>query len=307
MKLPLERKCDMLIRLENGGARGKILPLDQISPKLVGLGDYPESPAVLREPPALGPSGNDSCAAADPIAGEGTFAFNNAAATTDGNAHGACLFFGADQIDNDVWFSWTAPCDGQATISMCGGTGVDTKVAIYDGGAACAPGDDDLLACNDDFCGLQSQTDWSVSAGSTYLIRIGTFPGALGGAGTFDLSCLAVGGSCGSDSCATPDAIAGEGDFCFDNTTATTDGIPHPACLFFGADQIDSDVWFCWTARPTATSFSRPAVRSSTPRSRSTTTALLARPPTPTSSSATTTRAASSRGSSSPPRMAAPT
>ena len=54
----------------------------------------------------------------------------------------------------------------------------------------------------------------------------------------------------GSDSCATPDAIAGAGPFAFDNGLATTgtEGQATTNCLFYGQNGIAQDVWFAWTA-----------------------------------------------------------
>ena len=54
----------------------------------------------------------------------------------------------------------------------------------------------------------------------------------------------------GSDSCLTPDVIAGTGSFAFDNSTATTgnEGQLEPLCLVFGYTTVANDVWFEWTA-----------------------------------------------------------
>ncbi len=54
----------------------------------------------------------------------------------------------------------------------------------------------------------------------------------------------------GSDSCATPTAIAGQGTFAYDNTLATTgaEGQNEPACYQFGSSAVDNDIWFAWTA-----------------------------------------------------------
>ncbi|HBS28915.1 MAG TPA: hypothetical protein DEB06_05580 [Phycisphaerales bacterium] len=51
-----------------------------------------------------------------------------------------------------------------------------------------------------------------------------------------------------NDACASPEQIAGVGTFPFDNTEATTDGLAHFGCNFFGQSQITRDVWFLWTA-----------------------------------------------------------
>lgn len=141
--------------------------------------------------------GSDSCASPDAISGEGSFTFDNTFATMDGLDHAACDFFGSQSIDSDVWFAWTAPCDGDVNVDTCGSS-VDTKVAVYNN-VACPPGDADLLACNDDFCGLQSQVTFAATNGATYLIRLGTFPGAAGGSGTFNIECSTA----GPVSCAT--------------------------------------------------------------------------------------------------------
>jgi len=55
----------------------------------------------------------------------------------------------------------------------------------------------------------------------------------------------------GADLCANAQAIAGLGVFAFDNTAATTDGVPDPLCNFFTLSDITSDVWFAWTAPST--------------------------------------------------------
>jgi hypothetical protein len=51
----------------------------------------------------------------------------------------------------------------------------------------------------------------------------------------------------GSDSCATPDPIAGTGVFTFDDSAATTGSEGQNETLCF-APGIDADVWFVWTA-----------------------------------------------------------
>ncbi len=52
----------------------------------------------------------------------------------------------------------------------------------------------------------------------------------------------------GSDSCGSAQLIAGTGQFAFDNTNATTDGVPDNLCLAFNTAQIEKDVWFQWVA-----------------------------------------------------------
>ncbi len=140
---------------------------------------------LLLAVPAAAPAaaqGADLCANAQPISGVGSFAFDNSAATTDGVPNALCLAFGQDDITSDVWFSWQAPNDGVFILDTCGQTSVDTKVGVLAGSCAGA-----VIACNDDSCGLQSSVTFTANSGATYLLRIGTFPGAAGGTGTFQI------------------------------------------------------------------------------------------------------------------------
>ncbi len=134
--------------------------------------------------------GNDSCFQALPILA-GLTAFNNAAATTDGPDHATCEVSNQTGIAHDVWYCWQAPSDCTVTVNTCppGQTSVDTKIAAYDG-CACPVDDARLLACDDDACGNQSRISFDAVSGQSYLIRIGTFPLAAGGTGTFTLECI---------------------------------------------------------------------------------------------------------------------
>lgn len=129
--------------------------------------------------------GNDDCIAPTPLMGQGSFAYDNSAATTgaEGQADPACDFFGNTGIDNDIWFAWTADADGMATIDTCGSLD-DTKIAAYDG-AGCPSGAP--ISCNDDTCGLQSEISFAVTAGTTYTLQVGNFPGSAGGANTLNV------------------------------------------------------------------------------------------------------------------------
>jgi hypothetical protein len=139
----------------------------------------PLSLLLLATLPAVGlTQGQDDCANAQPISGLGSFAFDNSVAVMDGGPDPLCDAFGTQDIDYDVWFEWTASIDGLHTLSTCNQSTVDTKVAVYDGSCSAA-----MLTCNDDTCGLQSQVSWSAVNGQVYLLRVGAFPGAIGGTG----------------------------------------------------------------------------------------------------------------------------
>ncbi|MEE2938824.1 MAG: hypothetical protein VX460_00435 [Planctomycetota bacterium] len=186
--------------------------------------------------------GADDCTSAQPISGPGVFDFLLVGATTDGAPSSACQFLGQSQIGSDVWFAWTATTNGVVTLETCGLTIVDTKIAVY-ADATC--GSSDPVACNDDACGLQSALAFTAAAQQTYLLRIGTFPGAFAGAGQILVTEI---GSGGSDDCAAADPITGTGTFSFDCAAATTDGRADPLCDVGGQSQIEGDVWFLWTA-----------------------------------------------------------
>lgn len=185
-----------------------------------------------------GSGGTDVCAdGPEMIGGEGIFNFDNTTATTDGPAHAACSQFppGDEQVSNDVWYCWTAPCTDTVRIETCNLTGVDTKLAVYDG-CECPVDASALLDCNDDTCGLQSRVQFDAVMGQQYLIRIGTFPGnaqvppAAGGTGQFSItcgvptnpacpgagSCFASNGSPGCDDASCCNAVCDLDPFCCD-------------------------------------------------------------------------------------------
>jgi hypothetical protein len=121
------------------------------------------------------------------ISAAGLFPFELATATSTG-PNVSCGFKAA--VEHDVWFLLAAPCDGTVRARTCGLTAIDTKLVVYDG-AACPPGAP--IACNDEGCGSQSSVSWAVSNGNTYLIRLGTFPGAVPGAGQLEIAYVAPG------------------------------------------------------------------------------------------------------------------
>jgi len=143
---------------------------------------------VLFAAPSLALQGSDTCTAPTPIAGQGTFAYDNTLATTgaEGQSEPLCYQFSSSAVDNDIWFAWTADFTGNAAIATCGGTSDDSKISIYPGSSCPTPGS--ALACNDDACGLQSGFLVPVNSGSTYMLQIGNFPGATANtAGSFSI------------------------------------------------------------------------------------------------------------------------
>ncbi|MBI5865479.1 MAG: hypothetical protein HZB38_13420 [Planctomycetes bacterium] len=145
------------------------------------------------EPPP--PPANDDCAGATLINCGDTVIGNNTNALNDGLIP-SCSFGGAP-TNSDVWYRFVADSNS-ATISTCGGgTLPDTVISVYDG---CGGAE---LACNDDFCGLFSETTAAgLTAGNTYYIRVAGWNAAAQGTFTLALSaCGATGACCVSGNC----------------------------------------------------------------------------------------------------------
>ena len=142
------------------------------------------------------PPTNDECTGAIPLVGAGPYAFDNSNATTGvtGQSEALCNFYATTVIDNDIWYTWTAGASGLASLALCGGSFMDSKVAVYAGSGCPTAGT--AIACNDDSCGLQSALCFNVTNGSTYMIQLGNYPGALGAAGTFTITVGAAAPPC---------------------------------------------------------------------------------------------------------------
>jgi hypothetical protein len=111
---------------------------------------------------------NNDCANADSINEVGSLPFNTTYATHDGPGLGC----GAIYPDQDIWYNYTATFTGEAIASLCGSS-FDTRISIFDGAGCVPPGS--IIACNDDYCGLQSQLTFNVISGHTYKILVGGF------------------------------------------------------------------------------------------------------------------------------------
>src|SRR5262245_50274784 len=76
---------------------------------------------------------NDACNNPTAITGTGFFNFDLVGATTgqEGQSNIACNATGDPTIADDVWYCWTATCNGLVNIGTCGLTNVDTILAFY--------------------------------------------------------------------------------------------------------------------------------------------------------------------------------
>jgi subtilisin family serine protease len=117
---------------------------------------------------------NDDFATRATIVGSGiTFRANNTGATAEPSepAHGGL------PASTTLWWQWTAPSSGPATLSTTG-SGYDTVIAVYSGSAMNAL---TLVASNDDANGLTtSQTSFVAQLGVTYHIAVSGKNGAVG-------------------------------------------------------------------------------------------------------------------------------
>jgi len=223
---------------------------------------------------------NDDCENAILI-GEGTIPFSSIGATTDGPDEPEMCTFGLySHLESDIWFDHVATCTGELTVSLCG-SGYDTKLAVYDGCDFCPPRDIPI-ACNDMWCGQQSQVTTDVVEGNCYRIRIGGYQDEQG-KGIITTSCYTPpppSGACCSDDgdclgtmteaeCDVEDGTWYEGQNC-DTFICPVPHPPHDECyacipILTGASYSGStngatgtdtsscsvndtrDVWHCWT------------------------------------------------------------
>lgn len=180
------------------------------------------------------PPNNDDCVNAQPISGEGTFLFDNAGATTDGAGDALCAASGTNQIDQDVWFCWTATSSSDVEIGTCGFSSVDTRIAVYDGcGCPSAGG---ILVCNDDACGLQSRVLLGAMAGQQYLIRLGSTPGTPGGAGELAIAVVPACGDFDGDGDTDPNDFG-----VFSQCFTGANNPPNPSCPRGVDADLDND------------------------------------------------------------------
>jgi len=193
------------------------------------------------EPPA-----NDTCVNAVEIF-EGETAFSTENAFTDGPPLSAgCTSFGSNQIFNDIWYTWTAPCDGEIVISTCNTASFDTRLAVYVGDCETLS-EGDEVACNDDgpgCTGFTSRLEFQSFKGLTYLIRLGAFGATQTGTGTLllcgcDIECPAAPG------CGSPDAggcdVANGTPFCDDEACCDLVCAADAFCCDVAWDQICAD------------------------------------------------------------------
>jgi hypothetical protein len=196
------------------------------------------------------PPAGDDCSAPI-VAALGANPFTNINAGTSFGA--VTCGFGGAAFTKDVFFSFVAPATDAFTFATCGSSAeFDTGIEVWDG---CPDAGGFQIACNDDCpesTAFASLVSASLTAGTTYIIRVGGFDGATG---TTELL-VSQGAPVGppNDNCADA-TVAIVGNNAFDTNGSTTDG-PNPtdvSCGAFGTSFFN-DVWFTFTA-PTTGNF----------------------------------------------------
>jgi hypothetical protein len=184
------------------------------------------------------PPSNDNFAAAKVLEGRSTYAdgINDEATKEAGEPNHAGNPGGAS-----VWFEWTAPGSGKATLSVCYGE-FDTLLAVYTGDQL---GDLQEVASNDDNddCGQQSKVTFSAASGVTYHIAV---DGKDGATGYFELDAWL--GPPNDDFAQSIEVAGDSGSVTGDNYFATSEPGEPSHGPYSG-----SSVWYRWTAPSSGT------------------------------------------------------
>ncbi|MGP1345727.1 MAG: trypsin-like serine peptidase [Phycisphaerales bacterium] len=191
----------------------------------------------------IGPGGvlppdNDLCADAQTI-GLGNTLWDNTNAETDGPVvTGGCIVGGDNQIQSDIWFSYTPTTTRVIRARTCGSI-IDTKMAMYIG---CPGPSTPPVACNDDSeacaSGGGSQIHFLAVQGQEYLVRVGGYAGDQG-LGGLNLAQVALPSN---NSCSGAMPVV-EGVTPFDAFGATPTG----GAAGCGITSTMPDVWFSYT------------------------------------------------------------
>lgn len=155
---------------------------------------------------------NDTCANAKAI-GNGAFDFDLNGALTHGPQNANCVDGAQSTLDSDLWYLYTATCDGTFTASTCDGTTFDTTLLLYKG-SACPTNASTLITCNDnrEGCGngKQSRVKTCVKTGDKLYIQLAGVNGDIG-AGKLTTSCTASLGGDGEVVCVCLGDANGDG------------------------------------------------------------------------------------------------
>ncbi len=158
------------------------------------------------------PPVNDDCDGSIAIV-DGVHAFDLTEATTSGLGSQCFLDY---RVAHDVFYCFEATVDGMVTITTCGWTELDTRIALWAGCACPDPDLDSPICCADNECDKQSTLTCEVECGKKYMIQFGSASEDQVGTGSFELFMDGVpcdnGGGGGSTPPSGPCDECGEGD-----------------------------------------------------------------------------------------------
>lgn len=196
---------------------------------------------------------NDDCDAPLVIV-EGTHNFDLTQAATSGLGS-QC--FSDYRVYNDLFYCFEATVDGLVTISTCGMTDVNSRIALWKGCGCPDPDLDAPICCADDECGKQSEITCEVVCGEKYMIQLGATVEGETGIGAFDL--FMQGDPCGGgeppigcDECGEgdagwlPDAGFAGGQLLLFTRDAVSDP-ESPILAFDLTDELSAPVGSNWT------------------------------------------------------------
>ncbi|MCH7882783.1 MAG: hypothetical protein IIB69_14715, partial [Proteobacteria bacterium] len=163
--------------------------------------------------------------------GNETEVFDTTEATIDGPE--LCM------KSRNIWYCYTATCTGAATVSLCGSS-FDTRIAIYNNGCSSTPTLSNMVRCNDDFCGMQSEVTFPVTSGNKYLIEVAGFNRNAFGEGLMNITCDGEANPPSNDNWFNALPVGNVTDWEFDTTVATFDGP--------GICMTTPNIWYCYTA-----------------------------------------------------------
>jgi subtilisin-like proprotein convertase family protein len=152
----------------------------------------------------------------------------------------------------DVWYMFTATVSGNYTIDLNSGSITDSGMGLY-GGAAC--NSLSQIACDDDGSanGAMSMITSSLTAGTTYYIRIWQYSS---GTGTFSMCVTTPPAAPANDNCAGATTVTQEPNGSCTTITSTVAGATNSG-IGSCTGTADDDVWFKFTATSTSAIINR--------------------------------------------------
>ena len=151
-------------------------------------------------------------------------------------------FHGDNVGGASVWWSWTAPASGLASVSTAG-SNFDTTLGVYTGGAVDAL---TTVSSNDDADGtLQSRVTFQVVGGQTYAIAV---DGYNGDSGSISLAIVSGVAAVSGDRFGQPQGLADLNTPLFSTNEGATREAGEPE---HAGNPGGASVWFEWTAAGT--------------------------------------------------------